>query len=124
MLEVKTKAQGHNAKVFSKKNKKDFRSKIRRFSSKFKRSPKKDLEKKFLEVFWHAPRRNNIAHELGPFSIGQEIVLSSSRGQSIFEDKQSSSQGQGLIIEAKDFKLCLSRRPLGLYLWLVPNYQP
>ena len=49
-----------------KKNKKGLCPQIRKFSAKFKR------QKLFLQVLSRAPRRNNIAHDLGPFSTTQE----------------------------------------------------
>ena len=48
MFEVKTKNQGHNAEVFSKE--KGFRSKNRKSSAKFKRSPKKK-QKRYSKMF-------------------------------------------------------------------------
>ena len=44
----------------------------------------------FSQALWRSPRRNKIGHDLGPFSISQKIVLSSSREQVIFEDLQAS----------------------------------
>ena len=41
----------------------------------------------FLQVLWRVPRRNNIAHDIGTFSTGQKIVLSSSQGLAGFEAK-------------------------------------
>ena len=90
--------------------KEGLRSKILKFSSKFKRfSKKKRSLKIFSQVLWRAPKRNNIAHNLGSFSTSQKIVLSSSRGQDIFEDltkdfKASRPRPSVLedVLEAKD----------------------
>ena len=92
MLEAKAKDQKHIAEVFSKnkvkrsalkifanfpqtagdlkKNKKNLRLQIRKFSIKFER------QKFFSQVLWRAPRQNNIGHDLGTFSTSQKIVLS------------------------------------------------
>ena len=69
MLEVKD--HGHNAEVFSKKKKKRSSLKIRKFSG------------VLLD-------QTNIANDLGPFSTTQKIVLSSNRGQGVFEGLQAS----------------------------------
>ena len=91
--------QGHSAEVFSKK--KVYAQNISYFSANFRRSPKNkkrssptnlQIFTKFVrQKFFFASslacsRRNNIAHDIGTFSTGQKIVLSSSRGQGIFED--------------------------------------
>ena len=98
--------QRHNAEVFSKKQykqsllkifakrrrsqKKGLRPQIRNFSTKFVH------QNFFSQVFWSVLRRNNIAHDLGPFSTCHKVVLSSSRGHI-----------RGLAgFKAKDFKLC------------------
>ena len=71
--------------------KKVLRPKICKFFIELKRSPKKKVFKNFfLQVLLRAPRKNNIAHDLGQFSTSQKIVLSSSREQGIFEDLQGS----------------------------------
>ena len=68
--------------AFFKKKKKDLR---------FKRSPgKKISSKNFSQALWRCTRRNKIGHDLGPLSTSQKLVLSSSRGQGIFEDLHSS----------------------------------
>ena len=68
--------------AISKKNKKKgFRSQIHKFSTKFVR------QKLFLQVLLRAPRRSTIAHDIGTFSTGQKIVLSSSGGLAGFEAK-------------------------------------
>ena len=64
-----------------KNKKKGFRPQIHKFSTKLVR------QKLFLQVLLRAPRRNNIAHDIGTFSTGQKIVLSSSRGLAGFEAK-------------------------------------
>ena len=61
------------------------------FAKTFANFPQKSCVKIFFsQVLWRAPRRNYIAHDLRSFSTGQKIVLSSSRGQGIFEDLQGS----------------------------------
>ena len=67
--------------ISKKTKKKGFRSQIHKFSTKFVR------QKLFLQVLLRAPRRNNIAHDIGTFSTDQKIVLSSSRGLAGFEAK-------------------------------------
>ena len=57
---------------------------ICKFSTKFER------QKIYSQVLWRAPRRNYISHDVRTFSSGQKIVLSSSRGQEIFEFLQGS----------------------------------
>ena len=94
---LETKDQGHNADGISKKV---FASKFRKFSENFKRSSEKKMSSKvFSQAFLRSSRRNKIDHDLGPFSTSQNLVLSSSREQGIFEDL-------GLEAKAKDFKLC------------------
>ena len=50
----------------------------------------------FLRVLRRAPRQNNIAHDFGPFSTSQKIVLFSNLGQDIFEDLKLRGHGQEL----------------------------
>ena len=75
------------------------------FASKIQAISKKKLSlEKFSQAFWRSPRRNKIGHDLGPFSTSQKIVLSSSRGQGIFEDLQASRlrpTTSNCVIEAK-----------------------
>ena len=60
----------NNIRKFSAKRrrseKKRSSQQIRKFFAKFKR------QKLFLQVLLLAPRRNNIAHDLGPFSTTQK----------------------------------------------------
>ena len=49
-----------------------------------------NTNKFFSQVLRRAPRQNNIAHDLGPFSTSQKIVLFSSRRQGVFKDLQGS----------------------------------
>ena len=66
------------------------------FTHKFANFPQNSsIKNYFPQIPWRAPRQNNIAHDLGPFSTSQKIVLSSSRGQNIFEVR---GQGQRLKI--------------------------
>ena len=44
----------------------------------------------FSQALRRSPRQNKIGHDLGLFSTSQKIVLSSSRGLSIFKDLQAS----------------------------------
>ena len=89
MLETKAKDQGHHAEVISKK--KVFALKFRIFSRNLKRSPGKNLHSKnFSQALRRSSRRNEIGRDLGPFSTSQKLALSSSRGQGIFEDSQTS----------------------------------
>ena len=67
--------------ISKKTKKKGFRPQIHKFCTKFVR------QKLFLQVLLRAPRRNNIAHDIGTFSPGQKILLSSSRGLAGFEAK-------------------------------------
>ena len=84
----------------------DLKKKI--FAHKFATFPQNSIVKIFfLQVLWRVPRRNNIAHNLGPFSTCHKIVLSSSRGQDIFEDLQGSRRRTSNcvledVLEAKD----------------------
>ena len=91
MLEAKD--QGCNAEVLSKE--KGLHSKRSQNAGDLRK--KRSLLKK-SQGLWRAPRRNNIAHNLGAFSTTQNMVLSSSRELGIFEDLAG--------FKAKDFKLC------------------
>ena len=123
--------QGHNAEVFSKKKKVFAKTvanlfpqqtgdlkKQKVFALKFANFHKIQalFQKFFSQVLLRAPRRNNIAHNLGSFSTSQKIVLISRkehfRGLACFKAKD-------LTFGAKDFKLCPrgQRRPRGLHLW-------
>ena len=93
----------------------DLKKKV--FAYKFANFPQKPCVKFFFsQVLWRSPRRKYIAHDLLTFSTGQKTVLSSSRGQGIFQVKD-------LTFEAKDLKLCpwgrpqSQGRPQGLHLW-------
>ena len=67
-----------------KKKKRNFEMFLKKYSS------KNDLQNYFSLVFWLAPRRNNIAHDLGPFSTSKKVGLSTSRGQGILKNLQAS----------------------------------
>ena len=75
-------------------------SKIRKFFTKFKRSPKTR----------RALRQNSNAHCLGSFSTSQKIVLSSRKGH--FRGL-AGFKAKDLNFEAKDFKLCPIGRSRG-----------
>ena len=64
-----------------KNKKKGFRPQIHKISTKFVR------QKLFLQVLLRAPRRNNIAHDIGTFSTGQKIVQ-------VFEPRTCRVRGQ------------------------------
>ena len=96
---LETKDQGHNGKCSQKKGLcSNFRKLIRKKQAISKKSPRPEIRKFFTnskrkqffaQILRRAPRWNNIAHDLGPFSTNQKIVLFSSWGQDIFEDLQS-----------------------------------
>ena len=130
---VRGQSQGHSAEVFSKK--KSLRSKfsqvfrkLQAISKKQKKSLRPQIRKFatnscvknfFSKVLWRAPKRNNIAYDIGTFSTDQKIVLSSSRELlGIFEDLQGSKlrprtspsrprpRTSNCVLEAKYFKVC------------------
>ena len=71
--------------------KKVFAPKFRKFSRNLKHSSEKNLySKNFSQALRRSSRRNKIGRDLGPFSTSQKLALSSSRGQGIFEDSQTS----------------------------------
>ena len=102
--------------------KKYFAQKFSKFSRNFWRSHKKNkqiglfprirkcskiscVKNVFSQVLRRAPRRNNIAHDLDPFSTRQKMVLSSIREQGIFEW----AQGQGLDHRGQGLQIVSSR---------------
>ena len=62
----------------------------------------------FSQGLWHAPSRNKIGHNLGPFSTSKKQCCPRARAGHFRELA-------GLKAKAKDFKLC----PRGLHLWLL-----
>ena len=102
MISKKKGLHSKNSQIFRKiqafsKKKKKKKKKKRSSLPKFVNFPKiqaffrrKISSKMFLQALWRSPRQNKIGHDLNPFSTSQKIVLSSSRGQGIFEDLQAS----------------------------------
>ena len=104
--------------------KKVFAQKSRKFSTKFRRSAKKKSKKRFLhknsQVVRPTPRRNNIAHDLDPFSTNQNCAdleprAGHSQGLAGFEAKDLTFEAK-----AKDFKFC----PRKLQLCFLPRHIP
>ena len=92
MLKAKAKDQGHKAEVISKKKKEKVYTlqKCVNFPENLGVLQEKKNFKKFIAGSRAFSKTKQNCHDLGPFSIRQKIVLSSIRGQGIFEDLQAS----------------------------------
>ena len=87
MLEVKAEDQGHNAQVFLKKG---LRPKAPQIFGEIQAfSNIKSFHKVYARSLASSKTKNKNAHDLGPFSTNQIIVLSSSWRRGIFEDMQA-----------------------------------
>ena len=89
---LKAKDQGHKAEVISKKKEEKVYTlqKCVNFPENLGVLQDKKNFKKFFAGSRAFSKTKQNCHDLGPFSTRQKIVLSSSRGQGIFEDLQAS----------------------------------
>ena len=112
MLEVKAKDQRHNAHVFSKKKRKDLRLKNRKFSRKFRRSPKKKgfckVSARFLAC---SKTKNKIVMTLARFQQIKNECCPRAEDNALSRTCRLRSQGQELDLCGQGLQIVYSRTP-------------
>ena len=106
------KHQGHSAEVFTKKKEINKKNIKKVFAHKFASfSQNTSVKNCFSWVLWCAPRRSDVAHDLGPFSTSQKTVLFLSRGQGIFENLQGLRPRPRIDLRDQGLQIVSSRTP-------------